>query len=611
MPRILPVPLADSPALQEAADLLRAGGLVAFPTETVYGLGADGLNPEAVARIYAAKGRPATNPVILHVADAAQARALVTHWPAEAQLLAERFWPGPLTLVLPAVDTVPAIVRAGGPSVALRCPAHPVALALIQAVGRPLAAPSANRSQHLSPTCAAHVASSLGEAVDLILDGGPTRSGLESTILDLSQVGVRPRILRPGPIAPAELEGLLGPVDLWCCGNVLATLTLYRAARDAGVARIIYLGGLGETGEGLSEHLSSRREVETALASTGVPVTVLRAAMIIGSGSASFEILRYLVHRLPVMITPRWVATRCQPIAVDNVLTYLTGVLATPETTGGTFDIGGSEILPYSDIIRIMAAELGLPRRWIIPVPVLSPRLSSWWIHLVTPLSSKIARPLAEGLKNEVICRENRITGLIPQDLLDVRQAIHSAISQVKSQLVETNWSMAGPLPGDPDWSGGTVFRDSREIAIHAPPSAAFRAVCRVGGSNGWYAAWLWAIRGWLDRMAGGPGLRRGRRHPDFLRYGDALDFWRVVGLETDRSLTLRAEMKLPGEALLEFHIEPDGAGQCTLRQTALFEPRGLFGLLYWYGVLPFHGIVFRGMLAGIRRDAERLAANS
>ena len=393
--------------------------------------------------------------------------------------------------------------------------------------------------------------------------------------------------------------------------DLLLAQTFATAARDAGVARIIYLGGLGETGEGLSEHLSSRREVETALASTGVPVTVLRAAMIIGSGSASFEILRYLVHRLPVMITPRWVATRCQPIAVDNVLTYLTGVLATPETTGGTFDIGGSKILPYSDIIRIMAAELGLPRRWIIPVPVLSPRLSSWWIHLVTPLSSKIARPLAEGLKNEVICRENRITGLIPQDLLDVRQAIHSAISQVKSQLVETNWSMAGPLPGDPDWSGGTVFRDSREIAIHAPPSAAFRAVCRVGGSNGWYAAWLWAIRGWLDRMAGGPGLRRGRRHPDFLRYGDALDFWRVVGLETDRSLTLRAEMKLPGEALLEFHIEPDGAGQCTLRQTALFEPRGLFGLLYWYGVLPFHGIVFRGMLAGIRRDAERLAANS
>ncbi len=205
----------EDPAIQEAAAILTSGGVVAFPTETVYGLGADGLNSKAVARIYTAKGRPATNPVILHVADAASARALVSCWPAEAQLLVERFWPGPLTLVLPAADAVPTIVRAGGTSVALRCPAHPVALGLIRAVGRPLAAPSANRSQHLSPTCAEHVASSLGEAVDLILDGGPTTAGLESTILDLSRLGARPRILRPGPISPAVLAAMLGPVDLW------------------------------------------------------------------------------------------------------------------------------------------------------------------------------------------------------------------------------------------------------------------------------------------------------------------------------------------------------------------------------------------------------------
>ncbi|HJV37394.1 MAG TPA: L-threonylcarbamoyladenylate synthase [Geothrix sp.] len=213
MTRILPVAGPADPAIEEAAALLRAGRLVAFPTETVYGLGADGLDPEAVARIYAAKGRPATNPVILHVADAASAQALVSRWPPEAQKLAERFWPGPLTLVLPASGTVPSIVRAGGPSVALRCPAHPVALALIRATGRPLAAPSANRSQHLSPTLAQHVASSLGEAVDLILDGGPTEAGLESTILDLSSD--RPCVLRPGPIPPADLEALVGPVDLW------------------------------------------------------------------------------------------------------------------------------------------------------------------------------------------------------------------------------------------------------------------------------------------------------------------------------------------------------------------------------------------------------------
>lgn len=382
-----------------------------------------------------------------------------------------------------------------------------------------------------------------------------------------------------------------------------------RAAHAAGVERIVYLGGLGETGANLSKHLSSRRDVEGALAAAGVPVTVLRAAMIIGSGSASFEILRYLVHRLPVMITPKWVSTLCQPIAVQNVLAYLVGVLAVPETTGGVFDIGGPEALRYSEIIRIMAEELGLSRRWLIPVPVLTPRLSSYWIHLVTPLSHKIAIPLAEGLKNPVVCRDNRIARLIPQKLLTVREAIRAALSQVSTHQVETNWSMAGPMPGDPDWSGGTVFRDTREVAINAPAWAVFRAVCRLGGQRGWHGGnWLWVIRGWLDRLVGGPGLRRGRRDPDVLSYGEALDFWRVVGLEADRSVSLRAEMRLPGEALLEFRIEPGDKGQCILQQTASFRPRGLFGLIYWYAVLPFHQFVFRGMLAGIQRDAVQLS---
>ena len=386
-------------------------------------------------------------------------------------------------------------------------------------------------------------------------------------------------------------------------------LTFARAARDAGVGRIIYLGGLGETGSNLSEHLSSRRDVEGALASTGVPVTVLRAAMIIGSGSASFEILRYLVHRLPVMITPKWVSTLCQPIAVENVVTYLVGVLAVPETTGGVFDIGGPETPCYSEIIRIMAEELGLPRRWLIPIPVLSPRLSSYWIHLVTPLSYRIARPLAEGLKNPVVCRDDRITRLIPQKLLNVREAIQASLKQAAARQVETSWSMAGPMAGDPDWSGGTVFRDTRELTIEAPAGATFRAVCRIGGGRGWHAAaWLWMIRGSLDRLAGGPGLRRGRRDPETIRYGEALDFWRVVGIEQDRWVSLRAEMRLPGEALLDFRIEPGGEGRCILRQTALFQPRGLLGLLYWYAVLPFHHLVFRGMLAGIQRDAIQIA---
>jgi uncharacterized protein YbjT (DUF2867 family) len=385
--------------------------------------------------------------------------------------------------------------------------------------------------------------------------------------------------------------------------------TFARAARDARVGRIIYLGGLGEMGSGLSEHLASRRQVETALASTGVPVTVLRAAMIIGSGSASFEIVRYLVQRLPVMITPTWVSTRCQPIAIENVLCYLTGVLSSAETTGAVFDIGGREVLSYRDIMKVMAEELGLPPRWIIPVPLLTPGLSSRWIQLVTPLSHRIARPLAEGLKNEVVCRDDRITRLVPQQLLDVREAIHAALSQVKAHLVETHWSMAGPIPGDPDWAGGTVFRDVRQVSIAVPPRAVFRAVCRVGGERGWHTSWLWRLRGWLDQQAGGPGLRRGRRHPDVLRYGDALDFWRVVGVERDRSLSLRAEMKLPGQALLDFRVEPDGDSACTLSQTALFEPRGLAGLLYWCAVVPFHGIVFRSLLAGIHRDALAIAA--
>jgi uncharacterized protein YbjT (DUF2867 family) len=246
----------------------------------------------------------------------------------------------------------------------------------------------------------------------------------------------------------------------------LLASTFAEASRRAGLQRIVYLGGLGEIGKNLSAHLSSRRQVETALASTGVPLTVLRAAMIIGSGSASFEILRYLVERLPIMITPKWVSTPCQPIGVENVLQYLVETLSIPEMAAGVFDIGGPDVLCYRDIMRVMAEELGLGRRWIIPVPVLTPRLSSYWIHLITPLSHNIAKPLAEGLKNPVVCRENRIAQLIPQGLLSVREAIRAALQQTKQNQVETSWSMAGTIPGDPDWAGGTVFRDERQLTI-------------------------------------------------------------------------------------------------------------------------------------------------
>lgn len=378
------------------------------------------------------------------------------------------------------------------------------------------------------------------------------------------------------------------------------------AARAAALSRIVYLGGLGETGDGLSEHLASRREVEHALASGGVPVTVLRAAMIVGAGSASFEILRYLVERLPVMITPRWVKTRVQPIAVRDVLHYLTACLEEPKTLGATLDIGGPEVLTYLELMHLMA-ELGeLPHRIVIPVPVLTPRLSSLWIHLVTPISAKIARPLAEGLRNEVVCRDDRAARLMPAALLSAREAIRAALGKIHDNAVETYWSDAGPIPGDPDWAGGTVFTDRRHVEIAASPGTVYRAVCRVGGGHGWYAAdWLWRLRGVMDKLVGGPGLRRGRRNPERVGFGEALDFWRVTGIEPDRRLELRAEMKLPGVATLAFDLDPGDDGKTTLAQTARFKPKGLLGLLYWYAVLPLHGVVFRGMMRGIQRAAE------
>ncbi len=388
------------------------------------------------------------------------------------------------------------------------------------------------------------------------------------------------------------------------------------ASEQAGVKRIIYLGGLGELGAGLSEHLKSRREVESALASGKTPLTVLRAAMIIGAGSVSFEILRYLVERLPVMITPRWVSTESQPIGITNVLTYLIECLRVPETAGSILDIGGADVMSYRQIMEIMAELRGLPRRWVIPVPVLTPRLSSLWIHLVTPIDRRIARPLAEGLRNRVVCRNDEAARLMPQKLLGVREAITAALTKLDEQDVETMWSGAGEVFGDPDWSGGTVFVDRRTVEINADPPAVFAAICRVGGGHGWYAAdWLWRLRGAMDRLIGGPGLRRGRRDPQHVGFGEALDFWRVIGVEADRSLRLRAEMKLPGEAVLEVEIQKcdsDGSDTRTrLTQTARFRPRGLLGLMYWYAVLPLHGIVFSGMLHGICRAAEEARARA
>lgn len=383
------------------------------------------------------------------------------------------------------------------------------------------------------------------------------------------------------------------------------------AAAEAGLERLIYLSGLGEPSDDLSQHLVSRAEVARILRAGPVPVTVLRAAMIIGSGSASFEILRYLVDRLPVMVTPRWVDTPCQPIGIRNVLHYLVGCLAVAETVNDTFDIGAPEVLNYRRLMALYAEEAGLRPRKIFPVPLLTPRLSSYWIHLVTPVPAVLARPLAEGLRNPVICKDSRIRELIPQPLFDCRTAIRLALERLRQQAVESSWMDAGvvppaewSLPDDPAWTGGTLYEDGRLVELDATVAESWQAVLRIGGSTGWYYAdWLWRLRGIMDRLLGGVGLGRGRRDPNRLRPGDALDFWRVVQIEAPHRLLLSAEMKVPGSAVLEFSLQPTAAGGTELRQIARFLPRGLWGILYWWGVTPLHGLVFSGMLRGLAKS--------
>ena len=387
------------------------------------------------------------------------------------------------------------------------------------------------------------------------------------------------------------------------------------AAAAAGVRRIVYLGGLGDSAsEELSPHLASRHEVGRALASGPVPVTELRAAVIIGAGSASFEMLRYLVDVLPVMVTPRWVETRCQPIAVRDVLRLLVGVLAVPEAAGQVYEIGGPDILSYRQMMNIYAEEAGLRRRWLIPVPVLTPSLSSHWVGLVTPLPRSLARPLVDSLINEVIVHDHTIEQLVPGRPLTYREAVAAALGNVRSGTVDTTWSSAeiggrqpaDPMPTDPDWSGGTVLADRRDRHVDAPPAVVYAVLNGIGGKRGWYwGDWLWSIRGFMDQLVGGVGMRRGRRHPTVMHVGDPVDFWRVEALEPDRRVRLHAEMKLPGEAWLEWRIEPDGDGS-HVYQLGRFHPRGLWGRAYWFSVAPFHRFVFPSLLDGIAVDAEQ-----
>jgi uncharacterized protein YbjT (DUF2867 family) len=393
-----------------------------------------------------------------------------------------------------------------------------------------------------------------------------------------------------------------------------------RAARAAHARRLVYLGGLYPDVDELSPHLDSRKEVEEILLDSGVPTAVLRAAVIIGSGSASFEMLRYLTERLPVMITPRWVDNRIQPIAVRDVLRYLVGAADLPSDVSRGFDIGGPDVLTYRQMMQRYAEVAGLSRRTIRPVPVLSPNLSSHWVGVITPVPSSIARPLVESLVHEVVCKEHDIAQYVPDPpggLVGFTRAVSLALAKVQAYDVATRWSSASvpgapsdPLPSDPDWAGGSLYVDERSSPVNASREALWSVIESIGGQNGWYSWPLgWWARGVLDRLWGGPGLRRGRRNPFDLSVGDALDWWRVEEVDDLELLRLRAEMRLPGLAWLELAVDDGPGGGVVFRQRAIFAPRGLVGHLYWQVIKPFHGIVFGGMQRGIAAEAERVQA--
>jgi uncharacterized protein YbjT (DUF2867 family) len=390
-----------------------------------------------------------------------------------------------------------------------------------------------------------------------------------------------------------------------------------KAAQSCGVSQIVYLGGINND-EKTSKHLTSRANTGKELATTSVPVLELRAGIIIGSGSASFEMLRHLTHRLPVMTTPKWVSNKTHPIAIRDVLWYLRNCAKLEKPVGGVFDIGGPEVLTYADMMQKFAKLSGLRKRLIIKVPVLTPKLSSLWIGFVTPVPTSLARPLVGSLISEVVADPKKsIDKLIPkpaEGLIDVDGAVKLALSNVSSNTVSTRWSDA-TLPtapwqkaqSDPEWAGEMLLKDKKVRTTDASIKSLWEAIEEIGGENGWYGSdFLWYLRGLLDRMIGGVGLRRGRRDPIHLRVGDSLDFWRVESLVPEQSLKLYAEMILPGKAWLEFRISKLPNGQSEVVQEASFSPRGLGGQLYWYAVLPLHILVFPTMIRNLIRSANR-----
>ncbi|RWR19141.1 SDR family oxidoreductase [Agrococcus lahaulensis] len=406
----------------------------------------------------------------------------------------------------------------------------------------------------------------------------------------------------------------------WAQAELVQAQHVAAAAKAAGVQRIVYLSGLHPEGQRLSKHLASRVAVGEVLLASGVPTIVLEAGIVIGSGSASFEMIRHLTEVLPYMPAPRWVRNFVQPIAIRDVLHYLVAAAEVPGDVHGAFDIGGPDVLRYGQVMNGYAVEAGLPQRPIAPLPVLTPWLASQWVNLVTPVPRAIAMPLIGSLLHDCVVEEHRIDRVIPPPeggLTGYRGAVRLALARERSGDIESSWrsaSSAGapsdPLPSDPKWSGSTVMEDARERVTSASPEAVWRVVESIGGDRGWYSVpLLWSIRGLADRLVGGVGLRRGRRDPVRLRAGDVVDFWRVERIDHGRLLRLRAEMRVPGRAWIEFTVEPaqleSGGSGARYRQRAIFLPSGLGGRLYWWSLVPAHHVIFEVMANRIVAAAE------
>lgn len=384
------------------------------------------------------------------------------------------------------------------------------------------------------------------------------------------------------------------------------------AARDAGVKRIVFLGGLADERQGLSPHMRSRHQTGRILRESGVPVVEFRASIILGAGSLSFEMIRALVQRLPIMITPKWVHVEAQPIAVEDLIAYLVQVLDLEEKQSGIYEIGGADVVSYKEIMKVFARARGLTRCFV-PVPVLSPHLSSLWLGLVTPLFARVGKKLIESVTHPSVIQNPAAKGRFTVQPCGVEQAIRQALEEEDRGYALTRWSDSLSSGNTlRTWAGvrfGTRLVDSRVQECQISPDRVFQAVEKIGGTTGWYYAdFLWNLRGAIDELVGGVGMRRGRRHPTRLRVEEVLDCWRVESIEPGSQLRLRAEMKLPGRAWLEFEVEPtDDPASARLRQTAIFDPKGLSGLLYWYGIFPVHGLIFKGMLEGIIKEARLL----